>query len=202
YTVFSFTATEPGDYQLFCAEYCGDSHSQMMALIRVLPDADYRAWRAEQASTDDIPLPELGKTLRLTKGCAQCHNVDGAPSTGPAWNETFGATRQFADGSSAVADENYLRESILYPHNKVVAGWPNQMPAYAGQLKEREVRALIAYIASLSAEGQGALEQMMEQDEAGRAPAEGEEAPDAPEAPGAPDAALPGVAQPLAAGAD
>lgn len=183
YTVYSFTPTEPGDYQLFCAEYCGDQHSQMMAVIRVMDEGAYRSWRTEQASTDDIPLPELGKILRLAKGCAQCHTVDGSPNTGPSWKDIFGTTHQFTDGTSAAVDENYLRESILYPGNKIVAGYPNQMPSYAGQLKEREIRALIAYIAELSATGQDALEQMIEQDEAGReTPAEpnaGAPAPDA-----------------------
>ncbi len=181
YTTYMFTAEEIGRYQLFCAEYCGDQHSQMMAEIRVMSDSDYRAWRAEQSNTDDIPLPELGETLRLTKGCVQCHTVDGSPLTGPSWKDIFGATHQFADGSSATVDENYLRESILYPGNKIVAGYPNQMPSYAGQLKEREIRAIIAYIASLSTQGQEALDQMMEADEAAMEAKE----------PAGPDAALP-----------
>jgi cytochrome c oxidase subunit 2 len=181
YTVYNFTATEVGNYQLFCAEYCGDQHSQMMVEIRVMTDSDYRAWRAEQSNTDDIPLPDLGETLRLTKGCAQCHTVDGTAGTGPSWKDIFGATHEFTDGTKSVVDENYLRESILYPGNKLVVGYPNQMPSYAGQLKEREIRAIIAYIASLSADGQGALEQMMEQDEAGKEAME----------PAGPDAAAP-----------
>jgi cytochrome c oxidase subunit 2 len=181
YTVYNFEATEIGSYQLFCAEYCGDQHSQMMAEIKVMSDSDYRAWRAEQSNTDDIPLPVLGETLRLTKGCAQCHTVDGTAGTGPSWKDIFGATHQFTDGTSSVVDENYLRESILYPGNKIVVGYPNQMPSYAGQLKEREIRALIAYMASLSAQGQGTLEQMIEQDEAGKEAKE----------PAGPDAALP-----------
>lgn len=188
YTVFSFTAKESGDYQLFCTEYCGDGHSQMMALIRVMPPAQYMSWRAEQASTDDIPLNELGKTLRLTKGCAQCHTIDGSPNVGPTWLNAFGETRQFTDGTSAVIDENYIRESILYPGVKIAAGYANQMPSYAGQLKEREIRAFIAYMAELSAKGQDALRQMMDEDEAGREqPADGE--PQAMAAPVAPASA-------------
>lgn len=166
YTVFTFTAEQAGTYQLFCTEYCGDQHSQMMAEVVAMPEGEYRAWRAEQANTDDIPLPVLGETLRLTKGCAQCHTSDGTAGTGPTWKDIFGATHQFTDGTSATVDENYLRESILYPGNKIVAGYANQMPSYAGQLKEREIRALIAYIAQLSAGGEGALEQMIDEDEA------------------------------------
>lgn len=189
YTVFSFTAKAPGDYQLFCTEYCGDNHSQMMAIIRVLPPADYMSWRAEQASTDDIPLNELGKTLRLTKGCAQCHSVDGAANVGPTWLNAFGATRQFTDGTSAVIDENYIRESIIAPQVKIAAGYANQMPSYAGQLKEREIRAIVAYMAELSAQGQDTLQKMMEEDDAAREkPAEGEpQAMAAPSSPSVPD---------------
>lgn len=183
YTVYTFTASEPGTYQLFCTEYCGDQHSQMMAEVIVLNEPEYRSWRATQASTDDIPLPELGRTLRLTKGCAQCHSSDGSAGTGPTWKDIFGATHQFTDGTSAAVDENYIRESILYPGNKIVAGYANQMPAYAGQLKEREIRALIAYIAQLSSGGEEALQQMIESDEAeGRGGVGGDAEPAPPEA--------------------
>jgi cytochrome c oxidase subunit 2 len=153
----------------------------MMAEIRVMTDGDYRVWRADQSNTDDIPLPELGETLRLTKGCAQCHTVDGTAGTGPSWKNIFGETAQFTDGTTALVDENYIRESILYPGNKLVSGYPNQMPSYAGQLKEREIRAISAYIASISEHGQEALDQMMEQDDAGKEANE----------PAGPDAALP-----------
>jgi len=97
----------------------------------------------------DTPV-NMGRKLYAKKGCAQCHSVDGSAGTGPSFQGLFGASRAMQDGSVVVADENYIRESILNPNARVVAGYQAVMPTYQGRLKDRDITALIAYIESLS----------------------------------------------------
>ncbi len=144
------------DHWLFCAEYCGDEHSEMAAIFRTVPEPAYNRW-LETIGTGSLSPVELGKVLALRKGCGQCHTVDGAASTGPTWKNSFGTARQFTSGESYSAEQmsdvaffsNYAREAILTPGVKIVAGFGNQMTPYAGQLNERELDGLIAYIMSL-----------------------------------------------------
>ncbi len=149
YTSYWFEAKELGDHVIFCAEYCGDLHSEMYAILRVLPEPEYRATIDSWA----IPWPEgpvaVGKVLYKTKGCVACHSVDGSPNTGPTWKGIWGKEHEFEGGGKAVVDANYVRESILVPATKIVKGFPNQMVSYQGQLNDRELDALIAYIESL-----------------------------------------------------
>lgn len=149
-----FRAIEPGvndGFYLACAEYCGDQHSQMWARVMVLNEADYQAWKAAMGSTDGIPLHELGAKLYTQKGCNACHSVDGSRGTGPSWKGVWGKTEEFQDGTTAVVDENFVRESILEPAAKVLKGFPNQMVSYQGKLTDRELLAIIMYVKSLSA---------------------------------------------------
>lgn len=168
YTTYWFEATKPGTYYLYCAEYCGDQHSQMMAQVQVKPEAEYQAWLAELVNTDRFSLLELGKKLHITKGCVACHSLDGTVGTGPSWQGIYMKTHEFTDGTSATADENYLRESILVPGAKVVKGYANQMPTYQGQLKDREMAALITFIKSLSEKGKDEVQREVQQDDAER----------------------------------
>jgi cytochrome c oxidase subunit II len=142
------------DHHVFCAEYCGDGHSQMGAIIRVMPEEDYLAWKNQPPYDPDSMEPaEIGAMLYRIKGCNACHSVDGTANIGPSWTEAFGQPKQFADGTSldaAAADENYIRQSILDPASQVRAGFPNQMVSYQGQLSEQEIDWLIAYIKSLA----------------------------------------------------
>lgn len=157
----------PGHY-MTCTEYCGDQHSQMWARIVTLSPTDYERWKAAQASTEGIPLTELGALLWKTKGCNACHSVDGSQKTGPTWLGQWGEERQFADGGSAVMDENYVRESILEPDAHIVAGYPNQMVSYQGRLTDREIRAITVYLKSLSDDpaDQSAAQEESEQEKA------------------------------------
>jgi cytochrome c oxidase subunit 2 len=144
YSYAWFEAQIPGTYELYCTEYCGTSHSQMLSKVYVHPTrADYDEWVAAQAKPTD-PMA-LGEYLYKIK-CASCHSVDGSAVIGPSFLDSYGAERQFVDGSSGVMDDNYIRESILYPGAKVVAGYANQMTAFAGQLDEAELTALISFI--------------------------------------------------------
>ena len=142
------------DHYLFCAEYCGDAHSQMAAIIRVMPASDYEVKKAAMADIRGGKTPaEIGAVLYNVHGCVACHNTDSSRSTGPGWGGIWGKTEHVAlpDGSSAevTVDENYVRESILVPSAKIVDGFANQMTPYQGQLKDWELEALIAYIKSL-----------------------------------------------------
>lgn len=137
-------------YHLFCTEYCGDQHSQMLARVAVLKDADYKEWLDFQADTSGVPLRDLGEALYKLQGCATCHSVNGNKGTGPTWQGIWSETHKSVDGKSAVVDENYVRESVLVPAAFVREGFSNQMPSYQGKLKDREIRALTTYIMSLN----------------------------------------------------
>ncbi len=148
----------PPGYYLFCAEYCGDQHSQMAGRIAVLSGPDYQAWRRAEADTSGVPLIELGQRLHVTKGCVQCHSVDGSRGTGPSWKGIYGAEDHIpgweppagSDAEPGVVGEDYLRQAILEPDRYITPGYPNQMQSYQGQLTARELRALIVYIKSLA----------------------------------------------------
>jgi cytochrome c oxidase subunit 2 len=154
YSTTWFNAINPGsetaEYDLFCAEYCGDQHSTMLAKVVVHPSGEFETW-LEQASNflDRMSPEEGGQLLYQRRGCVQCHSVDGSAKTGPTFQGTFGTQQQLADGGSVTVDENYIRESILDPMVKVRAGYKPVMPSYQGQLKEEEINAIIAYIKSL-----------------------------------------------------
>lgn len=137
-------------YFLFCAEFCGDQHSQMLARIAVMAESDYQAWKEQQASTEDIDLVDLGAILYKAAGCNACHSVDGSAGTGPTWKNVWGTTRQFTNGTSRTFDLDYMRQSILDPGSEVVAGFSNQMPQFGGRFTPRELRALGVYMQSLS----------------------------------------------------
>ncbi|MFT3693523.1 MAG: cytochrome c [Kofleriaceae bacterium] len=96
-----------------------------------------------------MPPVELGKMLYDKKGCSSCHTVDGSARVGPSWKQPdWGKTITLTDGTVTM-DENYVRESILYPQKKSRPGFPNTMPPFEGQLKDVELNGLIAYIKSL-----------------------------------------------------
>ncbi len=146
-----FEATEPGEYQLFCAEYCGTSHSDMLAMVVVHPAGEFETWLEKASNFLETMTPvEAGQKLFSVRGCMQCHSVDGTAKTGPTMSGVFGRTEALADGGSVVVDENYIRESILEPMARVVAGYEPVMPTYQGRLKDAEITAIIEYLKSLS----------------------------------------------------
>jgi cytochrome c oxidase subunit II len=150
YTEMWFNATEPGEFPVFCAEYCGTGHSAMLTRIVVHRPGGYESWLAEQAKKlTSMPLPELGKQLYEKQGCKTCHSVDGSPLIGPSWKGLFGRASKMMDGQSIKADENYIRESIVEPQRRIVQGFSPAMPTYQGKLTDRELTALIEYIKTL-----------------------------------------------------
>ena len=145
-------------YSFICAEYCGTSHSKMTADVHVLAVDDFRRWLKEAAKwREGKSLVEIGKILRNKKGCATCHTVDGSVKIGPSWKDVYGAKRPMEDGSSLVADANYVEESIRNPAERVVEGYPpNQMPVYTeSQLSDEDIKAIIAYMKSISEKYEG-----------------------------------------------
>ncbi len=146
YTVLWFEATWEGEHHVFCTEYCGDGHSRMIGKAKLLDPQDYAVWVREQSSAG--PVTD-GPTLYASKGCAGCHSTDGSQMVGPSFKGLFGRTENLSDGSTVQVDENYLRESIVAPAAKVVAGYSPVMPPYAGQLTDEQIDGLIAYIKTL-----------------------------------------------------
>ncbi len=153
YTVTWFEALKPGEHNLFCAEYCGTSHSDMIGRVRVLGEREFSEWEESgEATGEGLSLEEYGEQMYTAKACNTCHRVDGVAHTGPSFLGIYGSSHHMSDGSQVVVDENYIRESILNPQAKVVAGYQPVMPTYQGILKSRQVDALIAYIKSLQKE--------------------------------------------------
>jgi len=164
-----FTAEKPGEYNLFCTEYCGQGHSQMNVVVRALPEKEYQDWKKDFSPPDDMTPAAFGKRLYVDRGCATCHSVDGSANTGPTWKDLYGRpNHRMADGSVVEVDENYIREAILYPGQQIVAGYPNQMPVYEGQLRDFHILALTQYMKQLSQYHKGPLlETFDEKQEAG-----------------------------------
>ena len=150
YTFAWFQATNIGKYNIFCAEYCGEKHSQMIGMVRVVSQREYDEWLESGMGAGEGMTPaEYGQTLFKAKACFTCHNIDGTSAVGPALNGIMGKTMALEDGQQYVVDENYIRESILDPRAKVVAGYQPVMPTFQGILNDKQVDALIAYIKSL-----------------------------------------------------
>jgi cytochrome c oxidase subunit 2 len=179
YTTTWFEATQTGVFPLFCSEYCGKGHSEMITKIKVMNREEYQNWLLTGGLGDisKMPLKDQGALFYKARGCIACHNVDtDAVKVGPSWKGIYGHTVEFRDGRSAVVDENYIRKSIMDPDADIVKGFNGGMPSFRGQLKDEQVNALIAYIKSLTPGAGG--------DETPPAAPEGAPAP--PAAPAAP----------------
>ena len=150
YTEVWFQATEVGDYVVPCAEYCGKGHSQMRAYVKVVSQKDYENF-LEKGDPDEVGKPpeQLGATLYVNFGCSTCHSIDGTRGQGPSWKGIYGQQHKMTDGKVFTVDENYIRTSILQPQAMVVEGFQGIMPSYQGQVRERHLTALIAYIKTL-----------------------------------------------------
>jgi cytochrome c oxidase subunit 2 len=151
YSKLWFRAPQPGEYQVFCAEYCGTNHSNMLAKVIVHEPGMFEKWLEEAGNfLDKLPPAEGGEKLYEQRGCKQCHTVDGTRLIGPTFKNVFGRKEALTGGGTITVDENYIRESILDPQAKVVAGFDPVMPTYQGKMKDKEITALIAYMKSLS----------------------------------------------------
>jgi len=154
YTTLWFHAIRPGTYHLFCAEYCGTQHSGMIGSIIVLNPADYEAWLS--GGGGEGSLASTGQKLFQQLGCGSCHRSD-TQGRGPNLVGVFGKPVLLEDGRTVTADENYIRESILNPGAKIVAGFKNIMPSFQGVVNEEQLLSLIAYVKSLQGSQPGGV---------------------------------------------
>jgi cytochrome c oxidase subunit 2 len=167
YTEAWFQATKPGTYHLFCAEYCGTEHSHMIGQIVVMEPAAYQDWLgaggagaataasgapanapADSASAEVVPVAASGEALFQRLGCATCHAAESG-ALGPTLAGVYGSRVALRSGAAVAADEGYLRESILDPQAKIVAGYAPVMPTFKGQVNEEDLLQLITYIKTL-----------------------------------------------------
>jgi cytochrome c oxidase subunit 2 len=153
YSSVWFRATKPGTYHLFCAEYCGTLHSGMIGRVVAMEPAEFQAWLSGtgEGGTLNVSVAEQGAQLFESLGCVSCHRA-GEMQRGPQLEGLFGSTVHLAGGGTVVADERYIRESILDSSAKVVEGYQPLMPTYRGLINEEQVLQLIAYIKGLGPE--------------------------------------------------
>ena len=147
YTVLWFTPTELGRFHIFCNQYCGLDHAQMRGAVSVMPPADYARWLDSNAGRSS--LAAQGAELFRSSGCIGCHGAQSLVHA-PNLDGILGRVVKLGDGSTVVADDRYIRDSILLPRSQVVAGFMPIMPSFQGQLSESDVLALIAYLKSTS----------------------------------------------------
>lgn len=143
------TPTEEGTYAVRCAELCGLKHTYMESPVIVMNQADFDAWIAEESGLSADPV-ERGEKWYTTYGCNACHSLDGTPGVGPTWQGLYGGEARFDDGSTAVADDDYLYNSIRNPAAQIVEGFQNLMPAnVAADMTDDQINDVIRFIESL-----------------------------------------------------
>lgn len=148
YTSLWFRPEAEGDYQVFCAEYCGDQHSGMKAILHVVSREKFDEWLSKDPYKGLSPV-EIGRKV-YQSSCVACHALTEAKNVGPGYKGMFGRTEKLEGGGEATVDENYIRESILDPNAKILVGYPKGvMPTFAGQLSDGEIMGVIEFIKSL-----------------------------------------------------
>ncbi|HTM53804.1 MAG TPA: cytochrome c oxidase subunit II [Pirellulales bacterium] len=151
YVTVWFRPTKAGQYHLFCAEYCGAKHSAMGGVVHVLEPSQYQLWLSGGGETNVSPQV-AGQQLFEQLRCGTCHEGGGSGvNRGPPLENLFGSTVRLQNGTTVVADESYLRESIMRPAAKIVAGYQPIMPSFEGQIGEEGLLQLIAHLKSRAA---------------------------------------------------
>lgn len=162
YSTLWFKPTRPGKYHMYCNMYCGTQHSEMGGWVYVMTKADYAKWAASggaktvapgaiEAKTGGLTMPQAGAALFQQYQCSSCHAGDAVKrGRGPSLAGIYGTNRQMTNGKIVKADDGYLRNVIYFPDEYPLAGWPQGMPTYKGQLTEEQVLSINAYIKSLS----------------------------------------------------
>ena len=165
YTEVWFEADRPGQYQVFCTQYCGMGHSTMRADFVVMPAPEFDAWMARQrrgitASQDSNPialeevpagsnLVRQGERVAAEQGCLKCHSVDGSRHIGPTWLNLYGRAEKLTTGQTVIVDEPYMTKAMMDPGSLKVAGYQNVMPTFQGKLSPPEAAAIVEFIKSL-----------------------------------------------------
>ena len=154
YTYIAFTPQLPASrkgqdrvkYDIFCTEYCGKNHSAMLGKAVILKPESFRK-EMERIETEAGNItPERGKSI-YNSNCVSCHSLDGSRLVGPSFQGLWQKKREFTDGNEAVADENYIRSSIMDPNTQVVKGYPAAMPVQ--NYNDAEIQSLIEYIKTI-----------------------------------------------------
>jgi cytochrome c oxidase subunit 2 len=148
YNVAWFQAARPGRYHLFCAEYCGTKHSGMIGSIVVMEPARFQEWLA--GGSAGVSLASAGEKLFADLACVTCHRAD-TGARGPDLSGLFGKPVKLVGGETVTADESYIRESIVTPAARVVAGYQPIMPTFQGLVSDEQLLQLVAYVQSLKA---------------------------------------------------
>jgi len=145
YTSVWFTPTRAGQYHLFCSQYCGTNHAGMVGTVTVMEPADYERWLHLNAEGS---MALEGRKVFLKYRCVSCHSAD-ENARAPVLEDLFGHTVHLKDGSTVIADDDYVRESVYEPGKQIVLGWDDIMPTFKGQVSPEEINELIAYLKSL-----------------------------------------------------
>ncbi len=149
-TTLWFTGDEEGTYDLLCTEYCGLRHSDMLSRVVVMSQDAFASWMAGKTAHE--AAEPAGRQLLESQGCLGCHSLDGSRIVGPTLKGIFGRKgRVLTDGAErdVVADEDYLRRSIVKPNADVVVGYPPIMPSQEGILSDEQIDAIIEYLKTL-----------------------------------------------------
>jgi len=161
YAQMWFEATKPGSYHLFCAEYCGTNHAAMIGTVYVMAPKEYAQWLNGGAT--EGTLTQKGEKLFTDFGCATCHKADGT-GRGPNLEGLFGKQQQLTTGEKVLADENYIRASILNPGAQIVAGYQPVMPSFQGIISEEQLIQILAYIKSLAPQHPSSMQPTVQSD--------------------------------------
>jgi cytochrome c oxidase subunit II len=149
FTTEWFTATQIGDFHIFCSQYCGTSHSMMTGTVHVMAPAQYAAWLRTGATGDT--LAGSGRALFRTLGCSGCHEGNSVVRA-PRLEGLYGTLVPLANGQVVHADDKYIRDCILLPESQRIGGYPPLMPSFRGRISEEDLFQLIAYIKSLGSQ--------------------------------------------------
>jgi cytochrome c oxidase subunit 2 len=146
YTTEWFTPTKTGRYHIFCAQYCGTSHAEMIGWVHVMEPQDYERW-LRRGSPE--PLAARGEALFHTLGCSGCHGVS-SKIHAPPLEGVYGHLVPLETKEFVMADDKYIRDSIVLPASQIVAGYQNLMPSFKGHISEEDIMALTAYLKSIA----------------------------------------------------
>jgi cytochrome c oxidase subunit 2 len=147
YNSLWFTATQPGKYHIFCTQYCGTKHSGMIGWVTAMTPADYQVWLSGNSSSGT--MADAGAKLFSDLVCVTCHTDVAQPGRGPVLKGLYGKQVLLEGGQTVTFDDAYIRESILRPQAKIVAGFQPVMPTFQGLVTEEQLLQLIAYVKSL-----------------------------------------------------
>jgi cytochrome c oxidase subunit 2 len=153
-----FIPEREGEYDLYCAEYCGLQHSYMNANVRILPKDKFEEWYIDTTAVinvADVTAPgSEGLAIMKARGCNACHSSDGTKIVGPSYRGIFGEQQVvIRDGKeiTVTVDEEYIKNAIFDPNAEIVKGYPKGlMQSYKGSISDADIEKIIEYIKTLN----------------------------------------------------